>query len=133
MSVTTPTAAPATAAEQFALRRQSPVQRIQHVLHAHPAISPLLVLIVAFIVFTIINPRFAQPQTISIILQQTAVIAALAIGQTLIILTAGIDLSVGAICILSMLIMANLAANNGVPGPWRCCIGIARRHGRAAC
>ena len=52
----------------------------------------------------------------SIILQQTAVIAALAIGQTLIILTAGIDLSVGAISILSMLVMANLAANNGVPG-----------------
>ncbi len=43
-------------------------------------------------------------------------IAALAIGQTLVILTAGIDLSVGAIAILSMLVMANLAANNGVPG-----------------
>ena len=84
--------APATAAEQFAMRRQSPVQRIQHLLHSHPAISPLLVLIVAFIVFTIINPRFAQPATISIILQQTAVVAALAIGQTLVILTAGIDL-----------------------------------------
>ena len=42
-------------------------------------------------------------------------IAALAIGQTLIILTAGIDLAVGATCILSMLVMANLAANNGVP------------------
>ena len=89
------THAPATAAEQFALRRQSPVQRIQHLLHSHPALSPLMVLIVAFIVFTIINPRFAQPGTISIILQQTAVIAALAIGQTLVILTAGIDLAVG--------------------------------------
>ena len=51
-----------------------------------------MVLIIACIVFTIINPRFAQPGTISIVLQQTAVIAALAIGQTLIILTAGIDL-----------------------------------------
>jgi fructose transport system permease protein len=124
MSVTTPSA-PTTAAEQFALRRQSPVQRIQHLLHSHPAISPLLVLIVAFIVFTIVNPRFAQPATISIILQQTAVIAALAIGQTLIILTAGIDLAVGATCILSMLFMANLAAGNGVPGPLALLLGIA--------
>ena len=28
-----------TAAEQFALRRQSPLQRVQHTLHAHPAIT----------------------------------------------------------------------------------------------
>ena len=119
------THAPATAAEQFAMRQQSPVQRIQHLLHSHPALSPLAVLIIAFIVFTIINPRFAQPATISIIIQQTAIIAALAIGQTLIILTAGIDLSVGAICILSMLFMANLAANNGVPGFLALLLGIA--------
>ena len=117
--------APASAAEQFALRQQSPLQRIQHLLHSHPALSPLMVLIVACIVFTIINPRFAQPATISIILQQTAVIAALAIGQTLIILTAGIDLAVGATAILSMLVMANLAANNGVPGGLALLIGIA--------
>jgi fructose transport system permease protein len=119
------TQAPATAAEQFAMRRQSPVQRIQHLLHSHPALSPLMVLVIACIVFTIINPRFAQPATISIIIQQTAIIAALAIGQTLIILTAGIDLSVGAICILSMLFMANLAAHNGVPGLLALILGIA--------
>ena len=51
MSVDTspPSSAPATAAEQFALRRQSPMQRVQHVLHSHPALSPLMVLIVACI------------------------------------------------------------------------------------
>jgi fructose transport system permease protein len=123
--VSVDTQAPATAAEQFALRRQSPVQRIQHLLHSHPALSPLLVLLVAVIVFTIINPRFIQPATISIILQQTAVIGALAIGQTLVILTAGIDLAVGATSILAMLLMANLAANNGVPGVLALLIGIA--------
>jgi fructose transport system permease protein len=124
MSVDT-TQAPATAAEQFAMRRQSPVQRIQHLLHSHPALSPLAVLIIAFIVFTIVNPRFAQPATLSIIIQQTAIIGALAIGQTLIVLTAGIDLAVGAICILSMLLMANLAAHNGVPGVLALILGVA--------
>ncbi len=44
-----------------------------------------------------------------ILLQQTAVVAALAVGQTLVILTAGIDLSVGAIMVLSMMVMATLA------------------------
>jgi len=119
------THAPATAAEQFAMRRQSPVQRIQHLLHSHPALSPLLVLIISMIVFTIINPRFAQPATLSIIIQQTAIIAALAIGQTLIVLTAGIDLSVGAISILSMLVMSNLAVNNGVPALLALLLGVA--------
>ncbi len=118
------TTAPATAAEQFAQREQSPLQRVQQLLHSRPAISPLLVLIVAFIVFTVVNPKFAQPSTVSIILQQTAVIAALAIGQTLVVLTAGIDLAVGAISVLSMLLMANLAANNGVPGVLALLIGI---------
>jgi fructose transport system permease protein len=119
------TQAPATAAEQFAKRQQSPLQRVQHLLHAHPSLTPLMVLVIACIVFTALNPRFAQPGTISIVLQQTAVIAALAIGQTLVILTAGIDLAVGAICILSMLLMANLSAENGVPGFLALLIGIA--------
>jgi fructose transport system permease protein len=116
--------APHTAAEQFALRQQSPVQRIQHTLHSHPSISPLLVLLVSVIAFTITNPRFIAPGTIGIILQQVAVIAALAIGQTLIILTAGIDLSVGAIAIFSSLLMANFAFRNGLPALLALVLGI---------
>ena len=53
-----------------------------------------------------LNPRFATPGTLSLVLQQAAVDRALAVGQTLIILTAGIDLSVGAITILAMMVMA---------------------------
>jgi len=116
--------APASAAEQFAMRRQSPLQRLQHVLHSHPSLSPLMVLILSFVIFTIINPRFAQPSTIGIILQQVSVIAALAIGQTLVILTAGIDLSVGAIAILATLFSANLAVKNGLPGILAVLLGI---------
>src|SRR4029450_11527987 len=104
--------APHTAAEQFAMREQSPLQRIQHTLHSHPAISPLLLLIISIIAFTIINPRFIQPQPIRLISPRVSVIAPLAIGQTLLISPAGIDLSVGPIAILSSLLMANLAAHN---------------------
>ena len=49
-------------------------------------------------------------------LQQAAVIGALAVGQTLIILTAGIDLSVGAVMVLACLVMAKLASDNRLPG-----------------
>ena len=126
MSTTTaPAQQPSTAAEQFALRRQSPAQRIQHVLHAQPALSPLLVLIVAIIVFSVVNPRFLQPQTLSILFQQVAIIAALAIGQTLIILTAGIDLSVGAHHHLLDADHGRASPpSNGVPGPLALLIGI---------
>ena len=61
----------------------------------------------------------------SILIQQTAIVAALGIGQTLIILTAGIDLSVGAITILAMMIMATLAADGGMNGLLALLIGIA--------
>jgi fructose transport system permease protein len=83
-----------------------------------------MVLVLAFIIFTLLNSDFAQPRTLSIVIQQVAVIAALAIGQTLVILTAGIDLSVGAIAILSMLVMANLSAKQGVPGIVALLIGV---------
>ena len=113
-----------TAAEQFAKRRHSPLQRLQHLLHAHPAISPMLVLVIAFFVFSYLNPAFGTLRTQSLIMQQVAVIGALAIGQTLIILTAGIDLSVGAISILAMLYSAKLSADSGIPGPVAILIGM---------
>jgi fructose transport system permease protein len=112
------------ATEQFVLRQRSPVQRVQHVLHSYPAISPLLVLIASLIVFSVINPRFASPNSLSLVLQQVAVIGALAVGQTLIILTAGIDLSVGAIAILSMMVAAKLAEGAGIPGVLAVGVGI---------
>jgi ribose/xylose/arabinose/galactoside ABC-type transport system permease subunit len=118
-------APPGTAAEQFALRRRSPLERLQHVLHAHPAISPALVLVTAFIVFSALNQRFASANSLSLVIQQVAVIGALAVGQTLIVLTAGIDLSVGAVTILSMMVMAKLSAENGVPGVVALLLGIA--------
>ncbi|MFG2054654.1 ABC transporter permease [Micromonospora sp. NPDC048930] len=122
MTATTP---PTTAAQQFALRRHSPLQRVQHLLHAHPAISPFLVLVASFVVFSTLNPRFASPNSLSLVLQQVAVIGALAVGQTLIILTAGIDLSVGAIVILAMMLAAKLAEGQGLPGALAVLLAVA--------
>lgn len=129
---TTSSAPPASAAEELALRRQSPLQKVQHALHAYPAISPAIILVLAVIVFTAANPNFAQPNALSLLVQQTAIVAALAIGQTLIILTAGIDLSVGAITILSTMLMATVAARNGVPAVLAIVIGVALGVGAGA-
>ncbi|WP_457659866.1 ABC transporter permease [Sinorhizobium medicae] len=74
-----------------------------------PSAGPLLVLFGFCVIFALTNPRFLATHNLSIILQQTVVIGALAIGQTLVILTAGIDLAVGAICVLGTIVAGKLA------------------------
>ncbi len=97
-------------------RQESLPDRAQHLLHAQPTLGPLAVLVLAVIVFSIVNTRFLNPENLSLVLQQVTVIAMLALGQTLIILTAGIDLSAGAIAVFSSILMANLATDAGFPG-----------------
>ena len=105
-------------AEEF-LDRSTPLSRLRNILHRYPAISPAVVLVIAIIVFGIINPRFLYPANLSLITQQVAVVGTLALAQTLIILTAGIDLSVGAVMIFSSMVIAQTASTNGLPGPLR--------------
>ncbi len=105
-------------------RSESLINRIQHVLHANPILGPLAVLIVAIIAFAIVNGRFLSATNLGLVLQQVTVIATLALGQTLIILTAGIDLSAGAIAVFSSILMANMAAKLGVPGVLAIIIGL---------
>jgi ribose transport system permease protein len=59
-------------------------------------IGPLLILVALAAVIGFVTPNFLKPGNISNILAQTAVIAIVAMGQHLVILTRGIDLSVGA-------------------------------------
>ncbi len=58
--------------------------------------GPLLILTLIIAVIAALTPSFLSPGNISNILAQTAVIAIVAMGQQLVILTRGIDLSVGA-------------------------------------
>jgi fructose transport system permease protein len=107
--------APGTA-EQLLKPKDTVARRAHNLLHRMPALSPLLVLIIACLIFGLDNNRFFRPENLSIVLQQAAVVGALAVGQTLVILTAGIDLSVGAVTVLASLVMGKLVANHGVPG-----------------
>lgn len=110
-------------ADEF-LDRSTPLSRLRNILHRYPAISPAVVLIIAIIVFGVINPRFLYPANLSLITQQVAVVGTLALAQTLIILTAGIDLSVGAAMIFSSMVVAQAAALNGVPGVVALLLGL---------
>jgi fructose transport system permease protein len=91
--------------------------RVQHLLHGNPVLGPLAVLIVAIIAFSIVNVRFFSAANLSLVLAQVTVIATLALGQTLVILTAGIDLSAGAIAVFSSILAAAFCTKIGLPGP----------------
>ncbi len=105
-------------------RASTPLERIQLVLHANPILGPLLVLIVAIVAFSLVNGRFLSAANLGLVLQQVTVIATLALGQTLIILTAGIDLAAGAIAVFSSILMANMATKLGVPGVLALLLGL---------
>lgn len=106
------------------LRQETFASRVQSTLHRYPALSPALVLLLSVVVFGLLNDRFLRPENLSLITQQVAVVGALAIGQTLIILTAGIDLSVGSIMVLSSMVMAQVAVSSGLPGVPALALGL---------
>lgn len=60
------------------------------------SVGPLLILALLVVFISLITPNFLKPVNLGNILSQTAVIAIVAMGQQLVILTRGIDLSVGA-------------------------------------
>jgi fructose transport system permease protein len=100
----------------FEEEEASPLRRLHHFLHAYPTVVPFIVLLIGVGVFTaIVGSRFFHPFNLSLVLQQVTIIGVLGIAQTLIILTAGIDLSVGAIMVLSSIVMGRLAVVSGIP------------------
>jgi fructose transport system permease protein len=119
--------APAVDGEISEHERHQPTlpQRLQRVLHKYPALAPLIFLTVMLVVFAFGNERFLTPFNASLVVQQVMFVGTLAIGQTIIILTAGIDLSVGAVAVFSSVIMGKLSADFGVPGVGALLIGFA--------
>ena len=92
------------------------VNRFQHTLHVNPALVPLIVLVAAIAIFGLfLGSRFFSPFALTLILQQVQIVGVLAAAQSLIILTAGIDLSVGAIAVLCSVVMGQLSFRYGVP------------------
>jgi fructose transport system permease protein len=91
----------------------SPLMRIRQFL-LKPTIGPLMALLLACIFFATQTPRFLTLNNFSFIFQQSIVTAVLAIGQTIIILTSGIDLANGAVMSIGAVFMVHLASRDGV-------------------
>lgn len=72
----------------------------------------LFVLILILLMFTAFSPRFATVSNGQTILELASVLALLAIGQTFVILTGGIDLSVGSVVALCGVVAAKIVQGN---------------------
>jgi fructose transport system permease protein len=88
-------------------------------------LGPLIALLLACVFFASQSERFMTTQNFALILQQVMVVGVIAIGQTLIILTAGIDLSCGMVMALGSIVMTKFAADFGLPAPLAILCGIA--------
>jgi ribose transport system permease protein len=92
------------------------MQRIQKLL-------PLFTLLVLAIGLTIATPNFLTEVNLASVARQTAVINIMALGMTLVIITGGIDLSVGSILALAGL-LGTMAMKNGHSISYAIFVGI---------
>lgn len=88
-------------------------------------LGPLIALVLACVFFASQSDRFMSTQNFSLILAQVMVVGVIAIGQTLIILTAGIDLSCGMVMALGGIVMTKFAADYGLSTPVAMACGLA--------
>ncbi|MCY4259260.1 MAG: ABC transporter permease, partial [Rhodobacteraceae bacterium] len=106
--------------------QDQPGNRIAHFLHDNPAVVPLIVLLASTTIFSVlIGERFFSAFTLTLILQQVAIVGIVACAQSLVILTAGIDLSVGAIMVLSSVVMGKFTFDLGLPSGIAIFFGLA--------
>lgn len=84
---------------------------------------PFFTLIVLFLGLAIGSPNFLTGTNLSSVVRQTAVINIMSLGMTLIIVSGGIDLSVGAILAMGG-VLGTMAMEQGVPIPFALLIGI---------
>ncbi|PRD43407.1 ABC transporter permease [Phyllobacterium phragmitis] len=102
------------------------MQRGREFLHGNPAAVPLIVLLASLVVFGIlVGSKFFSAFALTLILQQVAITGIVATAQTLVILTAGIDLSVGAIMVLSSVVMGQFTFRYGLPAELAVLCGFA--------
>ena len=85
-----------------------PTFRHRAIPFAKQQLGIVIALVLLLIVSSILSPRFLTLSNLLNVLRQVAIVGILAIGQTFVILTAGIDLSIGAILGLCVVLFALL-------------------------
>ncbi|MZF87915.1 ABC transporter permease [Streptomyces sp. SID5643] len=112
---------PSTSTPYADLKAPTTVRRLL----TQPTTGPLIALLLACVFFSVSTDQFLTGGNFSLIVQQVMVVGTLAIGQTLIILTAGIDLSCGAVMAFGSIVIAKMAAEGSLPPLAAIALGLA--------
>jgi ribose transport system permease protein len=94
------------------VRRRSSSDRTLRAVLALVESGPVLILVLLALVMSVLSPVFLTVGNITNLGVQTSIVAAVAIGQLLVVLTRGVDLSVGSVVGLSGVVGALVAASS---------------------
>jgi ribose transport system permease protein len=131
--VSAPTLTPPDAAPGAAAR--TPSNSLLRKLAATPETGVVLACVVAFIVFSASAPTYHDTANLQVMGRDLAQFGILAIGESFVILTGGIDLSVGGLAGLAGILAGWFNATHGMPGPVAAlltlliCAGVGYWHG----
>lgn len=89
--------------------------RLRHALSGYAGVGGVLVVLAIVLRFS--QPYFGTPSNVLLILETNSVLLVLAVGMTFVLLTGGVDLSIGGIVLLSSMVFARLIVNVGL-SPW---------------
>ena len=78
-------------------------------------VATLLVAVALFVVFAATADAFATSTNVRNILVQITIVSVVAAGQTVVMLTGGLDLSVGSVVLLSEVVVADVVVRHGAP------------------
>ena len=88
----------------------------------HSWVGPLVALVAVYVFFVVLRPEtFARPINLVTMARQTVVVGIAAAGMTMVIISGGIDLSVGSSVALTTVVIARLL--NGGAGPFTAALG----------
>ncbi len=90
--------------------------------------APVVFLVALMIAFAVAEPRFLTPLNLFNVMRQISITGLIAVGMTFVILTAGIDLSVGSVVALTGLVAA-MVAKGGIENRFTAGAGQAAGYG----
>lgn len=99
---------------QSDLKQKNALRRFLSIRGMGQVVSVTAALIVMIVVFTLYNPNFMSKRNIMELLRQVAPILIIGIGQSYVLITAGIDLSIGSVVGMSSMLSATLMARAGM-------------------
>ena len=91
-------------------KKDNVVKRLMSIRGMGQVVSVTGALLIMWLVFTLLNPAFISKRNMTSLLRQVAPILIIGIGQSFVLITAGIDLSIGSVAGMSSMLSATLMA-----------------------